>query len=391
LERTDYGNLELVIVDNDTVAPDALALLAELRATPNVRVLPFPGAFNYAAMNNHAAAVASGEVLVLLNSDTDVLNPDWLREMVAQACRPDVGVVGAKLLYEDGRVQHAGVVFNGDMDIVHQLRLSAAGDPGANGELAVVRTVLAVTGACLGIRKDVFFEIGQMDEVNFPVGFNDIDLCLRAGDHGYRVVITPFAELIHLESATLGAGVSSGLKRDRYMAERSRFQAFWASVVTADPFHNRNIAYGWEKTDLAAPPRRNIATRMLAKFDGKEVTEINLRWARTLQRLAVSRASSNAELEKGRLILMIVRDSEAAALRQRDAAEQALEIAQIKKNENDELTAVNKELLKIISNLSINYDTVINSNTWKIAKILQVPLKYFKKLRSRANPRQLSP
>ena len=378
LERTNYANLELLVVDNDTVEPNALALLDRLRAKPNVRVLAHPGAFNYAAMNNRAAEVASGEVLVLLNSDTDVLNPDWLREMVSQACRLDVGVVGARLLYKDGRVQHAGIVFNDDMDIIHQFRLSTASDPGANAELAVVRSVLAVTGACLGIRKDVFFEVGQMDDVSFPIGFNDIDLCLRAGDHGYRVIVTPFAELTHLESATLGVGVSTGAKRDRYMAERSRFQARWASVVTLDPFHNRNLAHGWEKTDLAAPPRRDIPARMLAQSDSEAITPTTLRWSRTLQRLAFSRAFSNAELEKGRKILATVRGSEAEALRQRDAAELAREIAQKRVVDAETISAQNTEYLGQISVLSKKYDAVIQSTTWKIAKNIQIPIRYFR-------------
>ena len=324
LERTDYGNLELLVIDNDTVEPDALALLARLRATASVKVIQHPGAFNYAAMNNRAAELASGDVLVLLNNDIDVVKSDWLRELVSQALRPDVGVVGAKLLYEDGLVQHAGVVFNDDRDIVHQLRMSAASDPGANCELALARTVLAVTGACLAIRKKVFFEIGRMDQENFPVGFNDIDLCLRAGDHGYRVVVTPFAELIHHESASLGRGVQTGEKRARYMAERGRFQALWASVVTYDPFHNPNLAYGWEQSDLATPPRQQGSTRVLAHFDSGPITLATRRWSVALQRLAISRAFATSEMAKNQKILAIVRESEATALQQRDAAEAAL-------------------------------------------------------------------
>lgn len=375
LERTDYDDLELLIVHNGTVEPVALALLATLRATPKVRVLAHPGPFNYAAMNNHAAAAASGEVLVLLNSDTDVLKPDWLREMVAQACRPDVGVVGAKLLYEEGLVQHAGVVFNDDLDIVHQLRLSASTDPGENGELAMARTVLAVTGACLAIRKDVFVEIGSLDEANFPVAFNDIDLCSRAGDHGYRVVITPFAELMHLESASLNRIHSGGKKRDRYLAERRRFHAFWTSVVTFDPFHNPNLAYGWEKTQLATPPREHRPIRFLARFNEGATLPANHLQARILQRLAISRAFSSDQLRKSQEILAIVRGSEATAIQQRDAALRALEEAQSTPAPTDPTEDAKPPHES--SNEIVSDQSTIGSRPYRLAKLLRSSMSSF--------------
>ena len=256
LTRTDYPNMELLIADNGTREPDALALLRRLSQDKRVRILPADGPFNYAALNNQAALVARGEILVLLNNDTDVEHPGWLSEMVSHAIRPDVGIVGAKLLYEDGRVQHAGVVFDANQEVIHPLRLSARHDPGPDGELALTRTVLAVTGACLAIRRAVYFEIGQLDARNLIVSFNDIDLCLRAGDHGYRIVFTPFAELLHLESASRGPLDASPRALERFARERRWFQATWQSVVADDPFHKPNIAYAWQGTKLATPPRR---------------------------------------------------------------------------------------------------------------------------------------
>jgi len=250
LARTDYPALELLIIDNGGSEPEALALLRRLGDDPRVRILAAPGPFNFAAMNNAAAQVARGELLVLLNNDIDAPDRGWLREMVSHAVRPDVGIVGARLLYDDGRVQHAGVVFDQDGEVIHQLRLSGATDPGPDGELALTRTVSAVTGACLCLRRSVFFEIGQLDERNLAVNFNDIDLCLRAGDFGYRVVVTPFAGLIHYESASRDPGAAAA--QDAYRRERRWFQAEWGDLLANDPFRNPNLVYGWTETRMAS-------------------------------------------------------------------------------------------------------------------------------------------
>lgn len=385
LQRTDYADIELLVVDNGTVEAEALALLDRLRETPNVRVLAHPGAFNYAAMNNRAAELASGAVLLLLNNDTDVLDPLWLREMVSQACRPDVGIVGAKLLYEDGRVQHAGVVFNEDMDIIHQLRLSDANDPGEFGELALVRSVLAVTGASMCVRKDVYFELGGMDEVAFPVGFNDIDLCLRAGDFGYRVVVTPFATLTHFESATIGLGDLAQDKRERYLAERTRFQERWASVVSFDPFNNPNISYGWTMTGLAVPPRRSMADPGLPPTGQVGRPPSARRWANALQRLSMARAYSRAEAKAARTLIAQIRASEAAAFAERKRALEQRDIIEKRCRTLEEETAklqaqAAANEARISELTKANWD-IVNSTTWKAAKLLEVPAVALKRLK----------
>jgi O-antigen biosynthesis protein len=257
LSRTDYPNIELLIVDNDSQEPAAVRLLARLSGDPRVRIVPYSGRFNYAAQNNRAARVARGDILLLLNNDTDVIHSDWLREMVSHAVRPDVGAVGAKLLYADERVQHAGIVLGPGRAVVHQLRLADRLDVGPAGELALTRTVSAVTGACLALRRSVFFEIGGLNE-ELRVAFNDIDLCLRLGDHGYRVVWTPFAELYHLECASRGYD-DSPEKRALASDELTYFCRFWNSLLDTDPFHNPNVVYGWENTILSTPPRRTRA------------------------------------------------------------------------------------------------------------------------------------
>ncbi|ATR19518.1 family 2 glycosyl transferase (plasmid) [Roseomonas sp. FDAARGOS_362] len=258
LTRTDYPAVELLIVDNDSREQETLELFEKLIADQRVRILSRPGPFNYSALNNSAVNEARGEILLLLNNDIDVLGPDWLREMVAQALRPDVGAVGAKLLYEDGRVQHAGVVLAPGPLLSHQLRLSGRDDPGQHGELALARTVLAVTGACLAIRRTVFQEVGGLDESSLRVSFNDIDLCLRLGDHGYRNVWTPFAELLHLESASRGSEDAGAERVAEYQRELATIRQRWAPELRTDPFHNPNILFGWDGTRLATPPRRDV-------------------------------------------------------------------------------------------------------------------------------------
>jgi GT2 family glycosyltransferase len=243
LRRTDYPDIEVLVIDNDSREPETLALFAELGADPRVRVLPMPGPFNYSALNNAAVEAASGSIILLLNNDVDVIGRDWLREMVALAVRPEVGAVGAKLLYGDGRVQHAGVVLGfghhagGPGVAGHYGVFAGRDDPGYSGQYALARELGAVTGACLALRREVFLAVGGLDPVNLPVSFNDVDLCLRIRAMGLAIVWTPFAELYHLESATRG----SDLRPDqiaRATAEAEHMRQRWGPVLDADPFYN---------------------------------------------------------------------------------------------------------------------------------------------------------
>ena len=145
---------------------------------------------------------------MLLNNDIDVIGDDWLREMVSQAMRLEVGVVGAKLLYPDNTVQHGGVLLGMGGVAGHVGLRATQHDTGYFGSLALTRDFSAVTGACLALRREVFDAVGGFDETNLAVTFNDVDLCLRIGERGWRVVWTPFAELYHLESATRGPDVA---------------------------------------------------------------------------------------------------------------------------------------------------------------------------------------
>src|SRR5690606_39042414 len=186
LSRTDYPNLELLIVDNGSVEPETAALFERLRADPRVRVIPDPAPFNYSRLNNLAARQARGEVLVLLNNDIDVIGPGWLRELVGQAMRPDVGAAGARLLFVDGRVQHAGIALGvgGVASYYHPFVERQA--RGYRDALVLVREVSAVTGACLALRREVYERVGGLEEEHLAVAFNDVDLCLKIREAGLR-------------------------------------------------------------------------------------------------------------------------------------------------------------------------------------------------------------
>ncbi len=191
LRRTDYPAVEVLIVDNELDEPSALALLAGLGSDDRVRVLPYPGPFNFSALNNHAVKEAAGELVLLLNNDVDVINSDWLREMASHALRPGIGAVGAKLLYPDGTIQHGGITVGVGGVAGHQYLHRSGADVGYFGHLNLVRAVTAVTGACLMLRRQSYLEAGGLDEVSLPVAFNDIDLCLKLVARGYRNVWTP--------------------------------------------------------------------------------------------------------------------------------------------------------------------------------------------------------
>ena len=258
LKRTKYKPFELIIVDNDSVEPATHALFRKFARDRRVRILPAPGPFNYSAINNMAVAQARGEILLLLNNDVTVMEPGWLSEMVAQAARPEVGAVGAALLYEDGRVQHGGVVLGvgADEPVAGHLYAGARSmEKSYFNHLRLARTVSAVTAACLAMRKSVFLEAGGFDEQNLAVAFNDVDLCLKIGALGYQLIWTPRATLTHLESASRGADTEP-VAADRFRAEVAYMRRRWGPVLDADPFYGPNFDKTHVDYRLASPPGR---------------------------------------------------------------------------------------------------------------------------------------
>lgn len=253
LEFTAYPRLELVIVDNQSDDRETLAYLEVLQERHRARVLRYNKPFNFAAINNMAAREARGEVLALLNNDVEVITRDWLSEMVGHALRPDVGAVGAKLYYHDGRIQHAGIVLGLGWVAGHLYRGVFEPDGGMS-RTVTVRTVSAVTGACMVLRSSVFREVGGLDEVALPVAYNDVDLCLRLQRRGYRVLWTPFARLYHAESATRGPD-RSRRKAQRLRREEQIMRDRWGPLLDRDPAYNPNLTLIHADGSLAFPPR----------------------------------------------------------------------------------------------------------------------------------------
>ena len=232
LHGTDYPHIQILIVDNGTVDPEALALLDRLASDPRVSVLRDAAPFNWAVLNNSAARRATGELLLLLNNDIAVLQPGWLSELVGQVIQPGVGAAGAKLLYPDGRIQHAGVTTDLRGYPRHLLRFAEGDDPGPFGLLSSARDVWGVTGACLAIRREVFFAVGGLNEA-FPISYNDVDLCLRLTASGYRIVWTPWSVLEHRELASRPPDHSPE-RRAAAESELRRLQADWGAFVQSD-------------------------------------------------------------------------------------------------------------------------------------------------------------
>ena len=257
LSRTDWPDLELLVVDNDSVEPATKALFARLTADPRVRILPAPGPFNYSAINNAAVEAARGELLVFLNNDVEVRDSGWLRALAAQALRPEVGAAGAMLRFPDGRVQHAGVALGiGAAGVAGALGVGAGPqDPGPSNRLRTARGVSAVTAACLAVRREVFAAAGGFDAEHLPVAFNDVDLCLKIRALGLQVIWTPQADLIHRESASRGSDLEAR-HAERFAREAAWMRMRWGGVLEADPFYGLNLDLSGGDWRPADPPRR---------------------------------------------------------------------------------------------------------------------------------------
>jgi GT2 family glycosyltransferase len=222
LEATSYRRIELIIVDNQSSDPEVLEFYDTLTGRHAVRVLSFDRPFNYSAACNAGAAVARGDLLLFLNNDVEVIQPDWLEELVRWAQLPNVGVVGGKLLYPDRRIQHAGIVFGLGL-VGHIFSGAPEKASGVFGSTECYRNYLAVTGACQMMRKDVFLQLGGYDE-RFRLSFSDVVLCMEAWKAGYRVVYTPHACLVHLESYTReGEDLSEDVERLAAYLQRTGF------------------------------------------------------------------------------------------------------------------------------------------------------------------------
>jgi len=245
LNNTDYLGLEIIVVDNQSNDPQTLEYLSEL-ATRGVRVLNHPYPFNYSTINNRAVQAATGELICLLNNDIEIIESDWLKKMVAQVLRPNIGAVGAKLLWPNMMVQHAGVVVGINGLAAHAGNSLAIDDAGYLGLNQLSRRQSAVTAACILMRKETFTAVGGLNETAYPVAFNDVDLCLRIQQAGMEVLIDASVTLIHAESASRGKDLSPE-KRARAEREQINFSSSWRNYE--DPYYHPSLCHDY----LTAP------------------------------------------------------------------------------------------------------------------------------------------
>ncbi len=237
LNKTSYANYEILIVDNQSTCRRTISYLHSVSELQNVRVLNFEAPFNYSAINNFAASKTCGKIIGLVNNDVEVIGADWLGEMIRYAIRPEVGCVGAKLYYTDGTIQHAGVILGLGGVANHSHRHAPRDANGYFGRLKIAHEVSAVTGAALVVRRNVFEEVGGLDEIGLPVAFNDVDLCLKVRAAGYRNIWTPQAELFHHESATRGRD-QTPTAAARLLGETQVMHRRWGSALQSDPFYH---------------------------------------------------------------------------------------------------------------------------------------------------------
>jgi GT2 family glycosyltransferase len=254
LEKTNYPNYEILIVDNGSDDHETLDYLKSLETDSRIRVLQGHGPFNYSALNNSTVKESRGELVGLVNNDISVISPEWLSEMVSLAIQPGVGAVGASLWYPNDTLQHGGVILGIGGCGSHSHKGFPKGCHGYFGRMGLISGFSAVTGACLIIKKSIYEEVGGLNETDLPVAFNDTDFCLRIREAGYRNVWTPYAELYHHESASRG---SEDLpeKQARFSKEVHYMLQRWGGLLLYDPAYNPNLTLNYEDFSLAWPPR----------------------------------------------------------------------------------------------------------------------------------------
>jgi len=254
INKTNYPNYEIIIVDNQSDEPETIHYLNSLKERNQFKIISFNQSFNYSAINNSASRHASGNVLLFLNNDTEVIDSNWLEEMVRHAIRPEIGAVGAMLYFPDTTIQHAGVVL-GLYGVAGHIYFKQDVDHlGQRGRTAFVQNYSAVTAACMAIEKNKFNEVDGFDEINLPVAFNDIDLCIRLLSIGYRNLWTPNAKLFHHESLSRGKD-DTEQKKIRFVKEKEYMINTWGDLLLNDPAYNPNLSLEHFDFSLAFPPR----------------------------------------------------------------------------------------------------------------------------------------
>lgn len=242
LEKTIYQNYEILLIDNGSDEKESIDYFSELSKHPKITVLSYPGKFNYSAINNFGVqhACDKSTIIGLINNDIEVIAPDWLSTMVGYASREDIGCVGAKLLYSDGRIQHAGVVMGYGGGAGHAHKYFPRYHPGYIKRLIATQNYSAVTAACLLVKKSLFLEVGGLNEKDLTVAFNDVDFCLKVQETGVRNVYCAEAELYHHESVSRGTDHAPE-KAARFNSELQYLKARWGKYINHDPAYSPNL------------------------------------------------------------------------------------------------------------------------------------------------------
>ena len=221
-----------------------------------MQVVYYQGDFNFSAINNFGATFATGDMYLLLNNDIEIINQDWLCEMVGIALQKNVGIVGAMLYYPDDTVQHAGVIIGLGGYAGHSHKYHKKGHSGYMFRLSCVQNLSAVTAACLLVNRQVYQEMNGLDE-DFKVAYNDVDFCLRVRDAGYQVIFTPYAQAYHYESKSRGLD-KKGEKKERFEKEKQRLSDRFGKELLNDPFYNPNLTKDMEDfSESSALPHYN--------------------------------------------------------------------------------------------------------------------------------------
>lgn len=272
IAKTHYRAFEIIIVDNGSDDPDTLDYMARLSIDHGVHILRDDRPFNYSALNNRAVDIARGEFVALVNNDVEIIDGDWLDEVMGHALRPEVGIVGVKLLYSNGTVQHAGVIvgLSGCADHLH--RGLGRDEPGYQGRAVTTQSLSAVTGACLIVRRSLYRQLGGLNERDLAVAFNDVDFCLRVREAGYTVIWTPHAVLYHHESATRGRD-DTAEKVARANREIEYMRHHWRDLIANDPAYNPNLSLARFDCQLAWPPRVTSLKRLALLAPGAQHLE----------------------------------------------------------------------------------------------------------------------
>jgi len=240
IEKTTYTNYEIVVLNNGTICKKTLTYFKTIEKHDKVRVLAYDKPFNYSEINNYGVSKSRGDIIALVNNDIEVVNGNWLDEMVSHARRKEIGAVGAKLYYDEGNIQHGGVVLGIGGVAGHAHKHFAHDAHGYFSRLKIVQNYSAVTAACLVVRKELFYEVGGLDEENLTIAFNDVDFCLKLQEKGYRNLWTPYAELNHHESKSRGMEDTEKKKR-RFEQEVTYMINKWDQTLKNDNYYNKNL------------------------------------------------------------------------------------------------------------------------------------------------------